>query len=142
MYGKQRKAASKKMEQQVCASCPSRSTQRTTITCGSCKRRWNALCVRVPAKKARERRGGGVWYCRDCLGHGPHTQQISSPTANPAADNFPETLAKMRRKERIVSRLPKAIRRLVADALAEALDGAILSDSTDRWWELLTFAHR
>ena len=55
------------MDDTICASCPTPSTQRTTITCGSCQRRWHALCVRVPAKKARELQAKGtVWHCREC----------------------------------------------------------------------------
>ena len=60
------------MDDPICASCPNPSRQRRTITCGSCQRRWHALCVRVPAKKARELQvRGAVWHCRDCLGRGP-----------------------------------------------------------------------
>ena len=130
------------MEEPICASCPNRSTQRTTITCGSCQRRWHALCVRVPAKKARELQAeGAVWHCRDCLGRGP-SATLKLTQTSPSPSDFPEALARLRREGRIVSRLPKSVRPLVADALAEALDEALQFDTADRWWELLTFVYR
>ena len=129
------------MDDPICASCPNPSTQRTTITCGSCQRRWHALCVRVPAKKARELQArGAVWHCRDCLGRGP-SQKLSLTPEGPPPSGFAETLARLKRKGRIVSRLPKSVRPLVADALAETLDRALQESSAVQWWELLVFTH-
>ena len=129
------------MDDPICASCPNPSRQRTTITCGSCQRRWHALCVRVPAKKARELQvRGAVWHCRDCLGRGP-PKKLSLTPEGPPPSGFAETLARLKRKGRIVSRLPKSVRPLVTPSprlWTEPCRGAQLISGGNFWSSHIT----
>ena len=51
-----------------------------------------------------------------------------------------EGLARLRRSSKIISRIPKSVRPLVADSLCATLDSALRHQTIQAWWRFFSFA--
>ena len=120
-----------------CVACSSRSRRKATITCGSCQQLWHASCAKVPAGKARQL---PVWHCPACLGRARAVRENSTDGREIPAAGITEGLANLRRHTKLIARIPKNVRPLVADALSCALEDALCYRTARTWWNFLSFA--
>ena len=120
-----------------CAACSSRSRRKATITCGSCQRQWHTSCAKVPAGKARQL---PIWHCSTCLGGARAAATCSTDGRETPDGAITEGLASIRRHTKLISRIPKSVRSLVADALCSALEDALYQRTVHAWWKFLSFA--
>ena len=82
-----------------------------------------------------------MWHCPQCLGRPTatpqeHLSQSEAPTCGIATG-----LAKLRACTKVLARIPKAARPIIADSLSSLINDAIHSPTSPAsWWKFLSFA--
>ena len=121
----------------TCAACVDRSRRKGAVLCGSCKQRWHLSCAKLTKAQASNLPS---WHCLPCLGRQSASSTRTDPADVPAS--ISEGLARLRSGTKVVSRIPKPVRPLVADALATELEEATRNPSAQSWWRFLSFAYK
>ena len=81
-----------------------------------------------------------MWHCQQCLGRPAATPEPLDQTSEAPACGIAAGLAKLRAGTKVIGRIPKAARPIVADSLSKSLDEAMSSPTSSAWWSFLSFA--
>ena len=119
-----------------CAICNATNPRKSSLACGLCHRPSHLSCVGITRAQARAL---PLWHCSDCL-QGPLAfDPPAQPAGTPPAD-IASALHKLRSHTRVLARIPKGVRLLVADELAKRIRAALSEATPLAWWNLLSLA--
>ena len=113
--------------------------KRKMVKCTRCRLWAHVTCVNV---KTRQADSLTTWNCPSCLAETngtPGAYDLSTTPGVALPSDFAGALARLKANTRLLQRIPKACRILVADALTERLNTALLNSTPQAWWDLLSF---
>lgn len=105
--------------------------------CGSCHLRWHTSCAKVSVSQSRQL---PIWHCPTCLGRAPTAKATTPKLPTIPECGIPEGLANLKSRTKLVARIPKGVRPVVADALCSALEEALKHPTSQAWWSFLSFS--
>ena len=122
-----------------CSVCNTSNRRKKSTTCSSCNRTSHLSCVGLSRAQALAL---PLWHCSSCL-HSTDSpiSDISGTLADSPPADLASSLAKLRSRCRILARIPKGVRHLVAEALSNRIRTALSEATPSAWWNLLSFAH-
>ena len=120
-----------------CAGCTSRSSRKAAITCSLCSQRWHTSCARLTIAQAKAL---SVWHCQQCLGRPTTTSELPTASSEAPSCGIAPSLARLRASTKVIGRIPKAARSVVADSLSTLLNEALSNPTEASWWKFLSFA--
>ena len=122
-----------------CGICDSRNSRKLALVCGACSRPAHLSCARLTRAQACSL---PVWHCPRCL-QGDTSALTLDPAASSKAPCPPDAalaLHRLRSCTRILPRVPKGARTLVAENLVTQIRSGLSDSSPEAWWCLLSFA--
>ena len=134
-----------------CDFCTSTTKHRKFKTCNRCGRRAHLTCANITKKQNVTI---PIWTCPQCLrapaeggeGSGGRgeiggTSSHAGPSREEAPEDLAQALARLKSSRRLLKRIPKGARVLVASTLADRLDAALTEETPLAWWRFLSFPY-
>ena len=120
--------------------------RRNYKRCGRCGLTAHISCVGLTKQASATLR---IWHCPPCINEAngiSSTSLVPGPNQDaPVRETVPENLAKalaqLKASRRLVKRIPKSTRILVASTLSNRIEAALNDGTPLKWWSFLSFAY-
>ena len=126
-----------------CNFCTSIRRQKNFKQCNGCGRYAHYTCAGL---KKEEGDAIPIWTCKDCLDRENRGGEEDRPSSREgsarevAPQDMARALAQLKSGRRLLKRIPRGTRILVASTLAERVEAVLSEENPLAWWRFLSFS--
>ena len=127
----------------MCSTCNQVNVNKLSIKCLHCKKSYHVTCAKPKMNIPQARTLAPNWRCGPCMERiqlGDSVQNSQPAPSQSTPEDFAVQLAGLKNTTKLYKRIPKGVRRLVANALSRRIESAVESLTKTAWWQLTSFA--